>query len=221
MMTDPSSLLNKNNHTENMAIAIIDRIISNREIYNAIVGRLSYKNTTVLLPEMGEIELGEIRMTRMEVETKSLFERILTTRLGVHVQCVQCNRLNEWMCVCLSLFPPERKGVLPDAVFGHLREREPWQLLRHIPSDIEPHLVTSAIRAQISEIGEDMCRQMYDKCGAVYFKVSICTNHPDLCYNEPYVDFWNSFIKDSLEEQLGCKCNSNVSANHKIIRLYG
>ena len=226
MMTDPSSLLQQNEYTETVANAIIDRITSNRQIYNAITDRFAYKNTTMLLPEMGEIGAGEIDATimkggMMEVETKSLLERLLTTRLGVHVQCVQCNRSNSWMGVCLSLFPPGRKGVLPDTVFGHLREREPWQLLRSIPSDIEPQLVISTIRAQLSEMGEEAGRQMYEKWGAVYFKVSICTNHPDLCYNEPYVDFWNLFIKKSLEEHLGCKCNSEVHADHQIIRLLG
>jgi hypothetical protein len=217
MMTDPS-------YTKNVANAIIDRITSNREIYNAITDRLAYKNTTMLLPEMGEIGVGEIDATimkggMMEVETKSLLERLLTTRLGVHVQCVQCDRSNSWMSVCLSLFPPERKWVLPNTVFGHLREREPWQLLRSIPRDIEPQLVISTIRAQLSEMGEEVGRQMYEKWGAVYFKVSICANHPDLFYNEPYVDFWNLFIKESLEEQLGCKCDSDVYLDHKIIRL--
>ena len=108
------------NKTDHMATAIIDRITSNRKIYDAIVGRLAYKNTTMLLSEMGEIVVGEIEATIMngdmlEVETKSLLERLLTNRLGVHVQCVPCVRA----CNCARW---QRFGVMR-RVLGRMTKR--------------------------------------------------------------------------------------------------
>lgn len=207
---------------ERMVVVIVDRIVSNRNIYDAIVGRFAYKNTTMLLPEMGEINSNEM-LNDLDVRESALFERLLTTRLGVHVRRVPCVRANALMGVCLSLFPSERRGVLPDAVFGHLRERDAWQLRRHVPRDIDPQLIITAIRARILKIGEDVCRQTYATYGVVYFKVYMDATHLDLVgYHEPYLDFWNLFIKDKLEEQLGCKCDLVYSSHekHKIIKLY-